>query len=106
MGVTTAENYKALREGRSALTSYLSYSGRDEDNYVASRFTIEQQKQLMVEGLTWFESLVYSSVKNALLDCDIDVSSQRTLFVISTTKANIGAVQFFRGCPPVTTIRI
>lgn len=93
MGVTTAENYKALREGRSALTSYLSYSGRDEDNYVASRFTIEQQKQLMVEGLTWFESLVYSSVKNALLDCDIDVSSQRTLFVISTAKANIEHLQ-------------
>ena len=89
LGVTTAENYKALREGRSALASYTSYSGRSEDNYVASRFTLAKQKLLMVEGLTWFESLVYNSVKKALLGCDIDISSQRTLFVISTTKANI-----------------
>ena len=93
LGVTTAENYKALREGRSALTSYISFSGRNEDNYVASRFTIEQQQLLMINGLTWFESLVYSSVKNALQVCDIDVRSQRTLFVISTTKANIEHLQ-------------
>ena len=89
LGVTTAENYQALREGRSALTSYASYSGRSEDDYVASRFTPQQRQQLMVSGLTWFESLVYHSVKQALKDCSIDLSSPRTLFVVSTTKANI-----------------
>ena len=47
LGATTAENYEALRAGRSlthgqsvalhsALTSYASYSGRSEDDYVAS----------------------------------------------------------------------
>ena len=89
LGVTTTENYHALQAGRSALTSYTSYSGKDEDNYVASRFTLVQRELLMVKGLTWFESLVYNSVKNALFGCDINVSSQRTLFIISTTKANI-----------------
>ena len=89
LGVTTAENYQALCEGRSALTSYASYSGRSEDDYVASRFTPQQRQQLMVSGLTWFESLVYHSVKQALKDCSIDLSSPRTLFVVSTTKANI-----------------
>ena len=89
LGATTAENYQALRAGRSALTSYASYSGRSEDDYVASRFTPQQRQQLMVSGLTWFESLVYHSVKQALKDCSIDLSSPRTLFVVSTTKANI-----------------
>ena len=89
LGVTTAENYKVLREGRSALTSYASYSGRSEDNYVASRFTDQQRQQLMVSGLTWFESLVYHSVSQALRNCRVDLGSSRTLFIVSTTKANI-----------------
>lgn len=89
LGATTAENYQSLKEGRSALKHYASFSGRKEDDYVASRFTDEQLRQLMTEGLTWFESLVYHSVKEALKGCSIDVTSHRTLFVLSTTKANI-----------------
>ena len=63
LGATTAENYEALRAGRSlthgqsvalhsALTSYASYSGRSEDDYVASRFSDEQREKLMINGLT------------------------------------------------------
>ena len=100
LGATTAENYEALREGRSltdgqsvalhsALTSYASYSGRSEDDYVASRFSDEQREKLMIHGLTWFESLCYQSVTEALRHCTIDVASPRTLLVVSTTKANI-----------------
>ncbi len=100
LGATTAENYEALRGGRSlthgqsvalhsALTSYASYSGRSEDDYVASRFSDEQREKLMIHGLTWFESLCYHSVTDALRQCAIDVASPRTLLVVSTTKANI-----------------
>ena len=100
LGATTAENYEALRAGRSlthgqsvalhsALTSYASYSGRSEDDYVASRFSDEQREELMIHGLTWFESLCYHSVMDALRQCAIDVASPRTLLVVSTTKANI-----------------
>ena len=89
LGVTTAENYKALCEGRSALTSYASYSGRSDDDYVASRFTPQQRQQLIVSGLTWFESLLYQSVNRALHDCHVDPGSPNTLFIVSTTKANI-----------------
>ena len=100
LGATTAENYEALRAGRSlthgqsvalhsALTSYASYSGRSEDDYVASRFSDEQREKLMIHGLTWFESLCYHSVTDALRQCAIDVASPRTLLVVSTTKANI-----------------
>ena len=100
LGATTAENYEALRTGRSlthgqsvalhsALTSYASYSGRSEDDYFASRFSDEQREKLMINGLTWFESLCYHSVTEAMSHCAIDVASPRTLLVVSTTKANI-----------------
>lgn len=89
LGATTAENYQALKEGRSTLRHYASYTGRKEDDYVASRFSDKRRKQLTVEGLTWFESLVYHSVKEALAGCSIDVTSNKTLFIVSTTKANI-----------------
>ena len=89
LGATTEENYEALKSGRSALSPYVSYSGRKENDYIASRFDDEQKQKLMVKGLTWFESLIYHSVKKALSGCDNDLASSRTLFVVSTTKANI-----------------
>lgn len=89
LGQTTAENYQALQAGRSALRCYPSYSGRAEDDYIASRFDDNHRQQLMVNGLTWFESLLYHSIQEALTHADIDIASQRTILVVSTTKANI-----------------
>jgi len=89
MGLTTLSNYLALRKGRSALRHYSSYSGKQDDDFVASRFSDEQKKNLMVNGLTWFESLVYHSMKDALISCNVDVTSNRTILIVSTTKANI-----------------
>lgn len=89
LGSTTAANYEAVRAGRSSLARHAGYSGRSKDAFVASRFSEAQRQALMVDGLTWFESLVYHSVSEALTHCTIDVASRRTLLVISTTKANI-----------------
>lgn len=89
MGLNTMSNYWALREGRSALKQYASYSGKHDDDFVASRFSDEQRKELMINGLTWFESLVYHSMKDALTSCNVDITSNRTILIVSTTKANI-----------------
>ena len=89
LGSTTAANYEAVRAGRSSLARHAGYSGRSKDAFVASRFSEAQRQALMVDGLTWFESLVYHSVSEALTHCTIDVASRRTLLVISTTKANV-----------------
>ena len=89
LGATTAENYQAMKDGRSSLKHYVSFSGREEDNFVASRFSNEQRKQLMVSGLTWFESLVYHSIKQALSECPSGVITDRTQLILSTTKGNI-----------------
>ena len=89
LGMTTAENYLNLKRGDSSLAHYASYSGREGDDYVASRFSSEQRRQLGVNGLTWFESLLFQSAEAALSSCHVDVSSPRTILIISTTKANI-----------------
>ncbi len=96
LGSTTAANYEAVRAGRSSLARYAGRSKRPRvgtsagmDDFVASCFSEAQRQALMVDGLTWFESLVYHSVSETLTHCTIDVASRRTLLVISTTKANI-----------------
>lgn len=89
LGATTAENYLAIKEGRSLLRRHAGVSGRQEDDYVASRFSKQQRQRLMVDGLTWFESLVYHSVRSALSACTIAVDTQRTVLILGTTKGNI-----------------
>ena len=89
LGDTTADNYRAIRNGCSSLTHYASFSGRPDDDYVASRFSPSQRERLMMKGMTWFESLVCQSVRQALSKCQTAVAIDRTLFILSTTKANI-----------------
>ncbi len=88
LGMTTAENYQAVKAGRSALQRYDHWWGLP-DPFTASLFTDEQNRQLKVDGLTRFESLVVRSVQTALKQVALDMASERMVFVLSTTKANI-----------------
>ena len=109
LGATTAENYQAMKDGHSSLKHYASFSGQEEDNFAASRFSDEQRKRLMVSGLTWFESLVYHSNKQALSECSLDVITNRTLLILSTTKGNIdylSASEYNQLLPAESAIRI
>ncbi len=88
LGMTTEENYLAVKAGQSALRRYDGQWGLPEP-FCASLFTDEQNRAMMLPGLTRFESLVVGSVRRALQQTDIDVASPRTIFILSTTKANI-----------------
>lgn len=88
LGATTAENYQAIKAGCSALRRYTGRWGIQEP-FTASLFSDEQTAALAVEGLTRFESLAYNSAKSAVHDAAIDVTSSRTVFILSTTKANV-----------------
>ena len=84
LGETTAENYRAVREGRTALRRYEHHWGLP-DPFTASMF--DQQRG--EEGLTRFESLAVCSVRKALQQTELDVSQPNVLFILSTTKGNI-----------------
>ena len=88
LGETTDENYQAVKEGRSALNKYMGKWGIP-DSYTASFFTQEQEKAHFIDGLTRFESLAFLSASRAVKDAGIDVGSSQTVFILSTTKANI-----------------
>ena len=88
LGETTAENYQAIKAGRSALRRYEGRWGIPEA-FTASLFSEEQTRSLAVGGMTRFESLAYRSACQAIQESGIDVSGSRVVFILSTTKANV-----------------
>lgn len=88
LGFTTEQNYSSVRAGESALKLYSGKWNLPEP-FVASLFTEEQNRQLQIDGLTRFESIAFASASRAISRADIDVSSPRTIFILSTTKANV-----------------
>ena len=88
LGETVGQNYRALLAGRSALAPYDNWHGVP-DRFVASLFSLEQREKLAVNGYSRFESLAIRAVEDALSRADVDIRSPRTLFVLSTTKANV-----------------
>ena len=88
LGFTTEQNYSSVRAGESALKLYSGKWNLPEP-FVASLFTEEQNHQLQIDGLTRFESIAFASASRAISQADIDVSSPKSIFILSTTKANV-----------------
>ncbi len=86
LGMTTEQNYQALKSGKSALYTYQHWKGLQEP-FAASFFTDEQNAELIIKGYSRFESLAIRSVSDALLQTTFDVT--RTIFILSTTKCNV-----------------
>ena len=88
LGTTTAENYQAVKAGRSALCRYEHHWGLPEA-FTASLFSEEQTKAMAIDGLTRFESLAVRSAAAAIAQSAVDVTARNVVFILSTTKANI-----------------
>ena len=88
LGMTTAENYLAVKNGRTALCRYEHHWSLPEA-FTASLFSDEQNQLLAIDGLTRFESLAVRSAQDAIGRSGIDVASQRVVFILSSTKGNI-----------------
>ena len=86
LGFTTAENYAAVKAGRSMLRSCDVLPDLPEP-FTASLF--DWRKVECIDGYTRFESIVIQSVRRALEQTSVDVHSDRLLFILSTTKGNI-----------------
>lgn len=88
LGETTEQNYNAVLNGKSALGLY-SHKWNLPNPFCASLFTEEQIKRIKKEELTHFESMVLFSIKQAIAQIQIDISSPRVVMVLSTTKGNV-----------------
>lgn len=88
LGMTTEQNYEAVKSGCSVLKRYEGKWNLQEP-FAASLFTDEQMADMLVDGYTRFESVVLHSVREALTHVTLDVSSDRVVFILSTTKGNV-----------------
>lgn len=89
LGMTTAENYAAVKSGQSRLRRCEGVMDIPEP-FVASLFTEQQWAELPGSGeYSRYERLLIHAVSEALSHTDIDASSSRVVFVMSTTKGNV-----------------
>lgn len=93
LGMSSQENWRAVMQGRSALKRLENYKGIPLP-FVASVFTPEQVEDLAIDGFTRFESLAIRSIAEALTHTDLDVHGERTIFILSTTKADVEELGF------------
>ena len=93
LGLTSMENYAGVKAGRSGLARY------EEMGNVCSPFMLSRIDRGVIdrlckdlgipEGYTFFEKLLLCSSVQAVRQSGIDASSERVLFIISTTKGNV-----------------
>lgn len=86
LGCSTAENFKAVLDGKSGV------SMRDDGYYTAkinSEFLIDLADKEQILAYTRFEQIAILSIKNALQNSDLSMEDSDTLFILSTTKGNI-----------------
>ncbi|MBN1464003.1 MAG: beta-ketoacyl synthase [Paludibacteraceae bacterium] len=98
LGFSTAENFEAVVNGISGLSYHPEGTlGVPEAFYASIIDTSKIEEafaQISKEGqLTRFEKLAILSVYKACSNIDIDLSSNTTLFVLSTTKGNVGLLE-------------
>jgi len=85
LGNTSAENYAAVKSGKSALRKYDGL-WRLPESFVAS---LLDRNAFTDERHTIDEQIVIASISKALEQTEIDVRSSKVLFIISTTKGNV-----------------
>ncbi len=86
LGDTTAANYEAVKAGHSALRLHEGIKGIPIPFFAS----LIDESTLTVEGnYTKFEKMCIQSVEAALKQCDIDATSSKVIFIVSTTKANV-----------------
>jgi len=93
LGITTKENFDSLKQNLSGIKNHNTgkiYGDLPLSLIDKNRFKANVQNQIKdFEAYSFFEQIMLWSAKDALSDSNIDTASERTLFIISTTKGNI-----------------
>src|SRR6266849_2706754 len=91
LGVTTAENYKNIKAGKtgiSVLNDPTLFDGPVHAGFINTD-VVSVAATPSSEILTRFESLSILSIENTCNQIQLDLTSDRTVFILSTTKGNI-----------------
>lgn len=89
LGYTTKENFVALCNGQSAVKQHQDTKKSDKP-FFASLFNANA----FDEGdFTKFEQILIASIKDAVSKTNIDLATERTALIISSTKGNISLIE-------------
>ncbi|HKH61413.1 MAG TPA: beta-ketoacyl synthase N-terminal-like domain-containing protein [Flavitalea sp.] len=96
LGFTTEKNFYQLRQNKSAIECHIGAKFSAQPFY-ASLLSDEQNDTLNNAGVngefTKFEKLLINSIKDAVMNTEVDVASAETIVIISTTKGNISLLE-------------
>ncbi len=101
LGFTTAENMESLLKGVTGISLHENplfspdpfWASMIQEGKLAEKFSAWADPALF----TRFEQMVICSMKDALNRCDMDISGERTLLILSTTKGNIDLLEGVAG---------
>lgn len=107
LGLTSSENYDAIKEGRTALKRYERIWDIPEP-FMAALLDRERVLSLYEEekikgDFSLCEKLAILSIKKAIKQCDVNIASEKTLLIFSTTKGN---VDLLRKTEPIPDNRV
>ena len=88
LGLTTEQNYAAVKRGETGLKILDGCLGVPRRLCVGI-FPEAQRASLLLKGFSWFESLVFHSVKDALSRCPVNPASPRTVLILGTSTAGV-----------------
>jgi 3-oxoacyl-[acyl-carrier-protein] synthase-1 len=89
LGKNTISNMEALKSGKSGIQKHAD--GLSSEIYYASLFSAEDK--CSNESMTAFEQIVFTSAQGAIQIAGIDTRSEKTGFILSSTKGNIGQIE-------------
>ena len=99
----SSANFEAIASGKSQLRSYGQRWGIPEP-FFASVFeddnvinTVEMRHCTYIQ-YTRFEKIAIKAAEEAIRNADIDASSERVLFILSTTKGNVELLEHLGSC--------
>lgn len=92
LGLTSSENFEALKQGRSGIATHHN-TALSPEPVTASLFAEDDQLFQQDSKYTRFEQLLIASVKEAVSQIDFDTTAETTILIISTTKGNISLLE-------------
>lgn len=92
IGTSTTQNFERVKQGISGIQKHQNKAISDTD-FHASLFNYNENVVLNEFKNSKFENLLIASVEECLKDIDIDVASDKTILIISSTKGNISMLE-------------
>lgn len=92
IGTTTAQNFDRVKQGISGIQKHANLALSDTPVY-ASLFNYNESENNKTLKYSKFESLLVASVEDAVKQAEIDITDDKTILIVSSTKGNISLLE-------------